>query len=109
MKTSWIIFIVMAYLGILYFAGIMELSNLIDTQVKEDMMALGQPTGTDFNLISLVVQVWAYLKVIIPMMFLWNPTIWSGYWIWFYWIVCFPIVIGMVVSIVMVMRGVGTS
>lgn len=99
----------MSYIGILYFTGIMELSNLLSTAEAARLQALGQPTGTDFNLVSFIIQVWAYMKPFIQAIFLYNPTIWSGYWIWFYYIVCIPIMVGLVFSIVSIMRGVGSS
>jgi hypothetical protein len=90
---------------ILFFAGIMEMNNLIDTAQVANMQSLGEPTGTDYSLVSFVTTVWSYMKVFIPMIFLYNATVWSGYWIWFYFFVCLPICVGMVFSIVTIMRG----
>jgi hypothetical protein len=108
-KTSWVIFVVIAYIAIFYFAGIMEQTNLITSTStgQVNLQAMGQPTGTNFGvgLTSQIVLVWNYMVNLIYMVFLWNPTVWSGNWIWFYYIVCLPICIGVVFSIVTIMRG----
>jgi hypothetical protein len=97
-------------MAILFFAGIMQMDNLLaNAKTVSDMQSLGQPTGTDFNLVSFVTTVWSYMKVFIPMIFLYNATVWSGYWIWFYFFVCLPICVGMVFSIVTIMRGSSSS
>lgn len=111
MKTSWIIFIGMVYLAILYFSGIMEQTNNINSSVASNFMALNTPSGTNFMgvLATDIVNVWNYLLHFFPMLFLWNPSIWTGYWLYFYYIFCIPICIGMVMSIVFILRGVHNS
>ena len=111
MKTSWIIFIVFAYLAIFYFAGVAEYSSLINSQVSQNLYTLGTPTGTNFlgTLTSQISAVWDYMVVFIKMIFLWNGTLWVGSWLWFYYFVCLPICIGVVMSIVFILRGVHNS
>jgi hypothetical protein len=112
MKTSWIIFIVLTYAAIWWFAGIMQQSNLLNPTSTGgvNIQALGQPSATNFGgiaaVVSQVVNVWNYLVGFIKMVFLYNPTVWSGYWIYFYYFICLPICIGMVMSIVFILRGV---
>jgi hypothetical protein len=108
MKTSWIIFIAMIYAAIFYFSGVAEYTNNLDSSVMLRMQNLGQPTGTNFGvgLTSQIVLVWDYMVNFIKMVFLWNPTLWSGSWYYFYVFVCLPVCIGVVFSIVTIMRGV---
>jgi len=111
MKTSFIIFIVFTYLSIFYFAGVAEYSAPINSTVVGNLQSLGQPVGTNFGvgLTSMIVLVWDWMKTLIQMIFLWNGTLWVGNWLYFYYYVCLPVCIGVVASIVMVMRGVHAS
>ena len=111
MKTSWIIFILMVYIGIFYFAGVAENASLINAQTAAQLQSLGQPTGTNWLVqqVSQISQVWTYIQTFIQMIFLWNGTIWTGSWLWFYYMVCLPICGGVVMSIVFILRGVHSS
>lgn len=111
MKTSWIIFIAMVYTVIFYFSGVVSYTSNINATVVANMQSVSQPVGTNFGigLTSQIVLVWDYMKNLIQMIFLWNPNIWSGNWLWFYYIICLPICIGVVFSIVTIMRGVHSS
>ena len=111
MKTSWIIFIVFAYLGIRYFAGVAEYSSLMNSQISQQLYNLGTPTGLNFLGVSAsqISAVWDYIVVFIQMIFLWNGTLWVGSWLYFYYFVCIPVCIGVVMSIVFILRGVHNS
>jgi hypothetical protein len=110
-KTSWIIFIALAYIAIFYFAGVAEYANQVNATVAANLQSLGQPTGTNWLLqqVAQISEVWNYIKVFIQMVFLWNGTLWAGSWLWFYYAVCLPICIGVVMSIVFILRGVHSS
>jgi hypothetical protein len=110
-KTSWIIFIAFAYIAIYYFAGVAEYANLMNAQTVANLQALGQPHGSNWLLqaVAQITEVWTYIKIFIQMVFLWNGTLWSGSWLWFYYAVCLPICIGVVMSIVFILRGVHSS
>jgi len=58
---------------------------------------------------SVVTHVSAYLKIIVQVLFLWCPTIFSGYMIWFWWAICFPVDVGLVFSIISIVRGVHSA
>ena len=111
MKTSWIIFIVLVYIAIFYFAGVAEYANQMNATTVASLQSLGQPEGTNWVLqgVSQIVRVWDYIKVFIQMLFLWNGTLWTGYWLYFYFAVCLPICIGVVMSILFILRGVHSS
>ena len=111
MKTSWIIFIIFAYIGIFYFAGVAEYANLMNATQVAHLQSLAQPEGTNWVLqaVSQITKVWNSMMVFIQMVFLWNGTLWTGAWLWFYYFVCLPICIGVVMSIVFILRGVHSS
>jgi hypothetical protein len=111
MKTSWIIFIAFAYIAIFYFGGVAQYANLMDAKYIAGLQSLGQPTGTNWLLqgISQISEIWTYFTTFIKMVFLWNGTLWTGYWYYFYLFVCLPICIGIVMSIVFILRGVHSS
>jgi hypothetical protein len=101
----------MVYISIFYFSGIAEQQNNVTPVVASNLYTLGTPSGTNFfgNIVSNVVAVWNYMLVFIKMVFLWNGTLWQGNWLWFYYVICLPVVIGMVFSIVTILRGVHDS
>lgn len=47
-----------------------------------------------------------YLRLLVQVIFLYQPTVFMGYMSWFYWFVCFPVSVGMVASIIFIVRGV---
>lgn len=111
MKTSWIIFIILVYIAIFYFAGVAEYANQMNAATVAHIQSLGQPEGTNWVLqgVSQINKVWDYMMVFIQMVFLWNGTLWTGVWLYFYFVVCLPICIGVVMSIVFILRGVHSS
>ena len=56
-----------------------------------------------------ITNVAAYLQVLIGILGLWAPTVFSGYLIWFWWFVCFPVDCGLIASIVFIVRGVHSA
>jgi hypothetical protein len=110
-KTSWIIFIIFAYIAIFYFAGVAEYASLMDSKYIAGLQALGQPHGSNWLLqaVAQIDEIWTYIKSFIQMVFLWNGTLWSGSWYYFYLFVCLPVCIGVVMSIVFILRGVHSS
>ena len=111
MKTSWIIFIIFSYLAIFYFASVPEYTNLINAAQIAHLQTLAQPTGTNWLLqgVSQIEAMWSFFTVLIQMIFLWNGTLWAGAWYYFYLFVCLPICVGVVMSLVFILRGVHSS
>lgn len=58
---------------------------------------------------AVITNVGTYLWFILQILFLWCPTVFSGYMLWFWWFVCFPIDVGIVFSIVSIVRGVHSA
>ena len=111
MKTSWIIFVVFAYIAIYYFANVAEYNPIWSPAVISNVQQLAQPTVTNWFIAGVmqIVLLGDYVVKFIQMVFLWNGTLWSGSWLYFYYFVCLPICTGVVMSIVFVLRGVHNS
>lgn len=114
MKTSWIIGIVMLYLGILFLEMVTTGSSTFASSVTSQQGVLTSPTvagttGVIAQAFTFVSNVKAYLDVLIPMLGLWSPTVFSGIMSWVWWFTCFPIDVGIVVSIIWIARGVGSG
>jgi hypothetical protein len=89
-------------------------SSGIENVVTTNQTALMAPTLQDST--NVFTGAWAaitgvafYLKVLLGVMFLWAPTVFTGYLIWFWWFICFPIDCGLVASIVFIVRGVHSA
>ncbi len=48
-------------------------------------------------------------QAIIKVIFLWSPSIFAGYMVYFWYIFCLPISIGFIISLIFVARGVHSS
>ena len=100
----------MFYIGLLILSLIAEHNvsmNVNDVNLFNNIMS---PTGTDFSnpvvaVTSLVTDVWYYFKLVIQVVFLWFPDLWAGNWIWFYYVVCFPVTIMVIFTFVTILRG----
>ena len=99
--------------------SIIEQSNLVTSVQIADLQGFMQPEGSDVTSLndvsvigqawSLITGVWGYIKPLIEAVFLYFPDLWNGTWLWFYFIFILPIGIGFVVSVVFILRGVGSS
>jgi hypothetical protein len=99
--------------------SVIEGTNMFGTAEVQTITSMMQPAGTDVSSLqgpfsisgfySLVTNVWEYIKIVIQAIFLYFPDLWTGNWIWFYFVVCLPISIAMIVSLVMVLRGTASS
>ncbi len=122
MKTSWIIGCVMMYLLIFFLELFATGGHVFSTTTSSNMTnmattnqaSLMAPTFAESTNVftgawAVVTGVAPYLKIILQMLFLWMPTVFAGYLVWFWWFICFPIDCGMVVSIVFIARGVHSA
>lgn len=116
MKTSWIIGIVSLWVVCYILCSVIENTNLFTSEQTGMIQSMLQPEGTEITSIenassigqaySLITNVWSYLISVIKVIFLWFPDLWSGNWIWFYYCFIAPLSIGLIVSIVFILRGV---
>jgi hypothetical protein len=114
MKTSWLMGVVIIYMGLwvyeMMLTGGTSLTNIITTNagvllqhqvVSSSNIALQALTG--------LMNIGAYIVAVIQVIFLWCPTVWTGYMLWFYWFICFPIACATVYAIVTLIRGGGSA
>jgi hypothetical protein len=119
LKTSWIIGIMSLWVVCYILCSVIEESNLFTSAQTSTVQGFMQPTGTDITTIdnmssigqaiSLITNVWSYIKPFIQAVFLYFPDLWNGAWLWFYYIVIMPISVAMIVSIVFIFRGVHSA
>jgi hypothetical protein len=113
LKTAWIVGIVMAYLLIFALemwstgAESLDIAGNAATASQTMLSALG---GTPISgLLAMGVTFFSYIVAILQMLILYAPTVFAGDMIWVWWFVCFPVDVGMVLSIIAVMRGVSSG
>ena len=104
------------YMVMQLFISVAEEGNSVDATKIEQVQGLLQPAGTDVSALenipllggaySLITNVWDYCKGVIEIIFLWSPSLWSGNWYWFWLLFCLPVAVGMVASLVFILRGV---
>lgn len=111
MKTSWIIGVITIYLIIMAAELMATNGTAFSASTSENLTTLMSPTMANYSsstsaFASIVTNVGTYVMTFLQAMFLWSPTIFSGYWIWFWLFICLPVSIGMVLSVVQILRGV---
>jgi hypothetical protein len=119
MKTSWIIGTVSLWFALMLIASVVEATNKVTTTEITQVQNLMQPTGTDVTVLnslpviggfaSLITNVWSYLIGFLQMVFFWSPTLWTGNWLWIYLIFVMGIGVGIVMSVVFILRGVHSA
>ncbi len=89
-------------------------SSGMTNAVTANSTALLNPTFQESS--NLFTAAWAvvtgvanYLVILVSILFLWAPTVFSGYLIWFYWFICFPVSCGFNASLVFIVRGVHSA
>ena len=110
MKTSWIIGIFMFYLILAALAVMIEQTTTMNSTVLGSIASLLRPTvtnvaGETIGFISFVTNIGSYIMAFIRALFLFFPSVWTGYLYWFWLFVCVPISVGMILSIVIILRG----
>ncbi len=78
------------------------------------LSTLMAPTMTNISgqvsaAVTIITNIGNYCVAFLGALFLWSPTIWSGYFVWIWFLVCLPISIGMVFSVITILRGVHAS
>lgn len=115
MKPSWIVGIFMLYILILVMelgvTGNDQFSDLGNLSIMEKQGLLIAPNlASNTNIItaglSWIPQVVAYVEVFFQVLLLWAPSIFVGVYLWFYWCFIFPVAVGTMFGIVMLIRGV---
>jgi hypothetical protein len=58
---------------------------------------------------SLITGVAFLLKELVQILFLWSPEVWTGNYIYVWFIICLPLGLSIVLGLVFIMRGVGNK
>jgi hypothetical protein len=110
MRLSWVQGIFMFYILILIcemmVTGNVTLGNTGTETIfsSNETALLASPNWLgSANFIPKLVE---YIQVFMSVLLLWSPTIFSGYYLWVWWIVCFPVCVSMIVGVIMLIRGV---
>ncbi len=122
MKQSWIVGCVMAYMLIfvceMFATGGVSLSATTSSNMTNvataNQTAFLAPTFAEST--NVFTAAWAVVKGIAPyltllaqVVFLYCPTVFSGYLLYFYWFICFPVSVGFIAGLVFIVRGVHSA
>ena len=121
MKQSWIVGIVALWVILTLMSNVARQEALmaqIDpvtelTQV-ETMDTMMKPAGTDIQnpltfTVSIITKVWDYIKIFFQVILLYYPEIWQGGAMIIYYTIFLPVGIAFATTVVMIIRGVGSS
>ena len=110
MKHSWVMGVVMLYLLVLGVEMMVTGGTAFSSEGQGYLDSLVSPamsnqSGALTSIVSLAIQVGTYFETFIKAVFLWSPSVWTGYliWVWFY--MCVPLTIAMIIGIIIVLRG----
>lgn len=113
MKTSWLIGVMMLYMLILGCEMLASGGTSLSSNFTSSAGPLLQPSFTSSSTVA--AQTWAvltdivgYAKALVSAILLWSPTVFTGYLLWFYWFICFPVACAMIFTIISVIRGIGS-
>lgn len=111
MKTSWIIGVVMWWIVGYICASIIQANNAFGSTQTSLIKALFTPAISDSSnaLITVFANIGTYIKGFFQLLFLYFPSVWVGQWVWIWFIFAVPIAIGIIMTIVFIMRGVSNG
>lgn len=113
-KTSWIIGVIMFYLLILGLEVMVTEGSLFSNAVTSNASTLLQPEITSqSNVIAqglaILSNIGEYIQAAVEVVFLWSPSVFTGYMLWVYWFICFPTACAAIYGFVSLIRGVSTG
>ena len=110
MKHSWVMGVVLLYLLILGVEMMVTEGTAFSSAAESQIEGLLSPSMTNqsgavTSIISLASQAGTYFMTFVNAVFLWSPSVWTGYlvWVWFY--LCVPITVTMIIGVIIVLRG----
>ena len=114
MKTSWIIGVMMLYLLIFGIEMMVTEGDAFNVTQQDQLTALMSPamtnqSGVVSGAVAFVANIGTYFATFVSALFLWSPSVWTGYLIWFWLFFCLPISVGMIVGVVTILRGGASS
>ena len=115
MKTSWIIGIWILFIGGSIISGIVEMQYLSGSTDEAGVftnLMTAPVLGDNVNLFTII---GAVIKITVGWvgaiwdMLWWDYAFFTGGWVIFKWVLLFPLSIGLITTIVMAIRGVGSN
>jgi hypothetical protein len=110
MRTGTLVGIVILYMVILglemMVTGGIDFTNNVTNSagalLQPDVAASGNIATQTWAVIS---NIGSYVGAIFGAILLWSPTVFSGYMLWLYWFICFPIACAMIYAVITMIRG----
>jgi uncharacterized membrane protein len=109
MKTSLIIGVVQLYLVIVFCEMVVTGASIFAPALTSQQGVLSSPTMASSSIATFITNAGQFLAALIPALLLYSPTVFSGNMAWVWWFTCFPIDVGIVASIIWIVRGVQSS
>ena len=110
MKQSWVIFIISFYIIMQFLVSIGARDiTPISSGTTTTLGLMTVVRGTDSGFLTLITNGWSVISNFVNAIFLYNPVVWAGGWASFYYIVILPFSISFIITIVALLRGVGSS
>lgn len=110
MKHSWVWGVIAFYLLILGIEMMVTGGSAFSSTGQSNLEAMMSPTLTNQSGVvaavwSTATQVASYFITFIQAIFLWSPSIFTGYLVWLWVYICLPTTITMIIGIIIVLRG----
>jgi len=114
MKTSWSVGLFQLYIVILFAEMMVTGSLTLGNLVHVNLSTVASPAMTTYSsaflgALAVVTNVANVVLTVISVAFLWAPSIWTDWMLWIYYIICLPIALGTIISLVMAARGVSSA
>ncbi len=114
MKTSWIIGVVLFWIALFVGASIIKQASSFGSEQTSLLSSFFQlqmvnSSNVVSNITTIISNVGAIMLGFIKLIFLYDPTVWSGSYVWIWMFMCVPVGVGIAISIVFIMRGVGSK
>ncbi len=114
MKTSWIIGVVTLWILVFTTEMMVTEGTAFNPSSGNPFNALFSMNLANFSSIvsagaTFIMGCGIWLINFIGLVFLWSPSVWTGYYIWIWYILCVPIGVGMLFGIMTIIRGTSSS
>lgn len=111
MKTSWIIGVAMMWLFILFCEVLATNGTIFNPSGVNSLLSLSiaNSSGALAATLTFIGNLGNYFLAFIQLVTLYQPTVFSGNYIYMWYMICLPIDIGMIFGVVTILRGVHSS
>jgi len=113
LATKWLVALMTAFIVLSLLSGIIEQEYLGNSTAGLLSQVITRPEVTEVNnpltfVATFVTQIWQILKVVWQA-FTWDYAFFDGYWAIVRYAIFMPISVGMIVSLLMALRGVSSA